>query len=107
LRPDQDIKIAFTGMRPGEKLYEEVNDVSEDTAPTAHEKIRIFIANGMPEGDMLTWLDTLREICESRDIGRLVVALKDVVPDYNPSTSLLKRIIRTGRFAASADAVRR
>ena len=28
----------------------------EDTAPTAHEKIRIFVGNGMPEGDMLTWL---------------------------------------------------
>ena len=106
LRPDQDIRIAFTGMRPGEKLYEELSDVYEDTAPTAHEKIRIFIGNGMPEGDMLTWLDTLREICESRDTGRLVVALKEIVLDYNPSANLLKRVIQTRQFAASAGAVR-
>jgi FlaA1/EpsC-like NDP-sugar epimerase len=93
LRPDEDIKIEFTGMRPGEKLYEELNSMLEGTVPTAHEKIRIFVGNGMPEGDMLTWLNTLRDICEARDTGRLVVALKEIVLDYSPSTDLLKRVI--------------
>ena len=37
-------------MRPGEKLYEELSTMIEDTAPTAHEKIRIYVGNGMPEG---------------------------------------------------------
>jgi len=100
LRPDEDIKIEFTGMRPGEKLYEELSTMLEDTAPTAHEKIRIYTGNGMPEGDMLAWLDCLREICETRDAGRLVVALKEIVLDYSPSTHLLKRVIETrGRYA--------
>jgi FlaA1/EpsC-like NDP-sugar epimerase len=93
LKPDDDIKIEFTGMRPGEKLYEELSTMLEDTVPTAHEKIRIFVGNGMPEGDMLAWLDYLREICQSRDTGRLVVALKEIVLDYSPSTHLLKRVI--------------
>jgi FlaA1/EpsC-like NDP-sugar epimerase len=97
LRPGEDIKIEFTGMRPGEKLYEELNTVFEDTAPTAHEKIRIFIGNGMPEGDMLGWLDALREICAARDAGRLVVALKEIVIDYSPSAHLLKRVIEPGK----------
>jgi FlaA1/EpsC-like NDP-sugar epimerase len=97
LRPDDDIKIEFSGMRPGEKLYEELNTVFEDTAPTAHEKIRIFIGNGMPEGDMLGWLDSLREICAARDAGRLVVALKEIVIDYSPSAHLLKRVIEPGK----------
>jgi FlaA1/EpsC-like NDP-sugar epimerase len=101
LRPDQDIKIQFTGMRPGEKLYEELNTMLEDTAPTAHEKIRIFIGNGMPEGDMLAWLDCLREICETRDAGHLVVALKEIVLDYSPSAHLLKRVIQRRPLAAS------
>ena len=102
LKPDEDIKIEFTGMRPGEKLYEELSTLLEDTAPTAHEKIRIFVGNGMPEGDMLTWLECLREICETRNAGRLVVALKEIVPDYSPSTHLLKRVIETrDRRAAS------
>jgi FlaA1/EpsC-like NDP-sugar epimerase len=94
LKPDQDIRIEFSGMRPGEKLFEELSTLLEDTIPTVHEKIRIFVGNGMPENDMLTWLDSLREICLARDTGRLVVALKEIVQDYNPSTHLLKRVIR-------------
>jgi FlaA1/EpsC-like NDP-sugar epimerase len=94
LRPDDDIKIEFTGTRPGEKLYEELSTLLEDTIPTGHEKVRIFVGNGLPESDMLTWLDSLRSICETRDTGRLVVALKEIVQDYSPSTDLLKRVIR-------------
>ena len=93
LKPDEDIRIEFTGMRPGEKIYEELSNILEDTAPTAHEKIRIYVGNGMPEGDMLAWLGTLRGICQTRDAGRLVVALKEIVPDYSPSSHLLKRVI--------------
>ena len=93
LRPDQDIKVEFTGVRPGEKLYEELNTMLENTVPTTHEKIRIFAGNGMPEGSMLDWLICLREICESRDAARLVIALKEIVVDYSPSATLLKRII--------------
>jgi hypothetical protein len=51
----------------------------------AHEKIRILVGNGMPEGDMLGWLDCLREICDARDTGRLVEALKEIVLDYSPA----------------------
>lgn len=94
LKPDEDIKIEFTGMRPGEKLYEELSTLLEDTIPTEHEKVRVFVGNGMPEDNMLTWLDSLRGICETRDTGRLVVALKEIVQDYSPSTDLLKRVIK-------------
>lgn len=92
LRPDEDIRIEFTGIRPGEKLYEELSCRLENTVPTKHDKIRIFVGNGVPEEDMRTWLGSLREICESRDTGRLVVALKELVPDYSASVDLLKRI---------------
>ncbi len=92
LRPEKDIKIEFTGMRPGEKLYEELSSLLENTVPTKHDKIRIFVGNGVPEEDMRTWLDSLREICEARDTGRLVVTLKELVPDYSASVDLLMRI---------------
>jgi FlaA1/EpsC-like NDP-sugar epimerase len=94
LMPDEDIKVEFTGMRPGEKLYEELNSLLEDTVPTEHEKIRIFMGDGMPERGIQGLLDSLHEICESRDTGRLVVALKETVLDYSPSTHLLKRVIK-------------
>ena len=93
-RPDVDIKIEFAGVRPGEKLYEELSTLLEDTVPTEHEKIRIFMGDGMLERDIQGWLDSLHEICETRDTGRLVVALKEIVLDYSPSTHLLKRVIK-------------
>jgi FlaA1/EpsC-like NDP-sugar epimerase len=103
LRPEEDIRIEFTGIRPGEKLYEELSTMLEDTVPTVHENVRIYVGNGMPERDMLTWLEDLREITESRDAGRLVLALKEMVFDYSPSTHLLKRILETqDRSAISA-----
>ena len=97
LKPDAEIKIEFSGLRPGEKLYEELNTMDEDTVPTAHEKIRIFTGNGMPEGDIDGWLDSLRAACETRDVGRLLVALKEIVLDYSPSVHLLKRAISMSR----------
>jgi FlaA1/EpsC-like NDP-sugar epimerase len=101
LRPEEDIKIVFTGIRPGEKLYEELSTLLEDTVPTTHEKVRLFMGNGMPEGDMLGWLRCLREICRDRNEGRLVVALKEIVFDYSPSAHLLKRVIGPRRASPS------
>jgi FlaA1/EpsC-like NDP-sugar epimerase len=94
LKPDEQIKIQFTGIRPGEKLYEELSSLLEDTVPTEHEKVRIFMGDGIPERDIQGWLDSLHEICVARDTGRLVVALKEIVLDYSPSTHLLKRVIK-------------
>jgi len=93
LRPDENIKIQFTGVRPGEKLYEELSTLLEDTVPTEHEKVRIFVGDGMRELDIQSWLDSLHFICETRDLGRMVVALKELVLDYSPSTYLLKQVI--------------
>jgi FlaA1/EpsC-like NDP-sugar epimerase len=104
LKPHEDIKIEFTGMRPGEKLYEELSTLLEDTAPTGHEKIRIYTGNGMPAGDIEMWLLCLREACETRDAGRLVVALKEIVLDYSPSAHLLRRVIPPRRSSAVATA---
>jgi FlaA1/EpsC-like NDP-sugar epimerase len=96
LRPEEDIEIEFTGIRPGEKLSEELGTMLEGTVPSKHDKIRIFVGNGLPEEDMRTWLESLREICAARDLGRLIVALKELVPDYSPSVHLLKRIMARG-----------
>lgn len=93
LKPEKDIKIQFTGMRPGEKLYEELSTLLENTIPTEHEKVRIFVGNGVPEGNIHRWLDELRDLCAARDTGRLMVVLKEVVLDYSPSAELLRRIV--------------
>lgn len=93
LKPDEDIRIEYTGMRPGEKLCEELSTLLEDTVPTNHSKIRIYTGNGLPHEDLETWLNSFREICRARDLGRLVMALKETVLDYNPSIDLLRRVL--------------
>jgi FlaA1/EpsC-like NDP-sugar epimerase len=102
LRPDEDIKIEFTGTRPGEKLYEEVNSMDEDTLPTRFEKIKIFTGNGLPSAGMEPHLEALRHICERRDVPGLVLTLKDLIPEYNPSVQLLRRIVDLPKTAVTA-----
>jgi len=93
LRPDQDIKLQYTGVRPGEKLYEELSTLLEDTLPTGHEKIRVFAGNGLPARSVQHYLDLLREACRARDLTGVILILKDAIPDYNPSAHLLRRIV--------------
>jgi FlaA1/EpsC-like NDP-sugar epimerase len=91
LRPDEDIRIEFTGVRPGEKLYEELHTFEESTATTSHEKIKIFIGPSLSYEEMSEKIETLRRICSSRDTTQLILLLKELVPEYNPSSDLLRR----------------
>lgn len=91
LRPDEDIRIEFTGVRPGEKLYEELHTFEESTATTSHEKIKIFIGPSLSYEEMSENIETLRRICSSRDTTQLILMLKELVPEYNPSSDLLRR----------------
>jgi FlaA1/EpsC-like NDP-sugar epimerase len=93
LRPNDDIKIEFTGVRPGEKLYEELNFVGEDMIPTLCEKIKIFTANGLPAAGIMPYLEALRHICRRRDVPDLVLTLKDLIPEYNPSAQILRQVV--------------
>ena len=102
LRPGVDIEIAFSGVRPGEKLYEELSSLMEDTVPTEQEKISIFKGPGLTQDEVDEWLGTLRRICRERELGELVIALKDLVPDYSPSSEMLHRAIGGGMPRAMA-----
>ena len=86
-------RIEFTGVRPGEKLYEELNFMEENTIPTSCEKIKIFAGNSLPSAGMESYLEQLRGICRRREVSSLVLTLKDLIPDYNPSTQLLRRVV--------------
>jgi FlaA1/EpsC-like NDP-sugar epimerase len=106
LRPDEDIKIKFTGVRPGEKLYEELNFEEENTLPTPYEKIKIFTGNSMPSVSMECYLETLRGICQRRELSDLVLTLKEMIPDYNPSAQLLRRLVDLPTLGREHRAVR-
>jgi FlaA1/EpsC-like NDP-sugar epimerase len=90
LRPDEDIRIKFIGVRPGEKLYEELSGYDENTTCTYHDKIKIFMGAGLPYQTMAMHLYRLRKACEKREMKDLVLCFKEIVPDYNPSSEILK-----------------
>jgi len=85
LEPDRDIKIVVTGMRPGEKLYEELFRDDEVRKDTGHQDI--FAA--MPkEADIAIARDKVRELkalCSSPDSGHLLEAIRELVPTYQPA----------------------
>jgi FlaA1/EpsC-like NDP-sugar epimerase len=93
LRPDEDIRIEFTGIRPGEKLYEELRTFEESSLPTRHEKVKIFAGPSLAYGEMTGPLETLRQICARRDVTQLILQLKEIVPEYNPSSRVLQRAL--------------
>jgi FlaA1/EpsC-like NDP-sugar epimerase len=96
LRPDKDIRIAYSGLRPGEKLCEELNLADEQTVPTGHEKIKAFAGACLPFEQAIKHLAALRKACEIRDLRALMSELKDMVPDYGPSQELLQKVSEPG-----------
>jgi len=107
LRPDEDIRIEFTGIRPGEKLYEELHTFEESTLPTRHEKVKIFAGPSLVYDGMRGPLEALRQICAVRDVTQLILQLKEIVPEYNPSAHVLQRALirRTPREEKRARAL--
>ncbi len=93
LRPQEDIGLQFTGIRPGEKLYEELSCTDESTLPTFHEKIQIYSGPVLAGEEMQRVLNTIRRYCAERDARKLFLELKKVVPDYNPSGDVLSRLL--------------
>jgi FlaA1/EpsC-like NDP-sugar epimerase len=93
LRPDEDIQIEFSGIRPGEKLYEELHTFRESTLPTRHEKIKIFVGPSLGFEEMREFLERLRHICAVRAVSELILQLKEIVPEYNPSSHVLRRAL--------------
>jgi FlaA1/EpsC-like NDP-sugar epimerase len=91
LQPDRDIKIEFTGPRPGEKLFEELNLLDEHLVPTSHAQIRSYVSPYDADvRQVKAYLQQLQQIVNSQDIARLVLMLKEMIPDYNPGSELLK-----------------
>ncbi len=89
LKPDVDVRIQFTGIRPGEKLFEELSAIEENTIATSHPQIRVF-AGSLAGAD----LSSLERAVRVRDAAGVVLALKEIVPDYNPSGFVLNKVLR-------------
>ena len=80
--PDKDIKIEYTGLRPGEKLYEEVLATEENTLPTVHERIRIAKVRQYDYAEACTAVDKLETLSREVEIPEMVKLMKRTVPEF-------------------------
>ena len=88
LIPNQDIAIEFSGLRPGEKLYEELLNDSENTLPTHHEKIMIAQTREYHFETISKHIEELIELsCQYHD-RQVVVKMKEIVPEFKSKNSI-------------------
>jgi len=86
--PDKDIQIRITGLRPGEKLYEELITEGEGIVPTPYDKIMVLKSNGHYNG--LSYKDLERGIMDllllavKNDVEGIKKKLREMVPEYTP-----------------------
>lgn len=85
--PDEDIRIVYTGLRPGEKLYEEVLSDEENTLPTCHERIRIARVREYSYEQAVQDLTQLKLYVKAVDAPSLVKMMKEIVPEYISNNS--------------------
>jgi len=99
-RPEIDIKIEFLGMRPGEKLFEELRTGAENVLPTHHKKIFIWQSRTCTQEEIAQVLEKLRAVSDSQQPERIQQVLKSIIPEYEPSVPPAQR----GRPVAGAPA---
>lgn len=87
LKEGEDIKIEYTGLRPGEKLYEEVLSNSENTLPTPHDKIRIAQVREYDYHEACRVVSRLEELSREVNVPDTVRLMKQIVPEYKSQNS--------------------
>ncbi|MBR5076794.1 MAG: polysaccharide biosynthesis protein [Bacteroidales bacterium] len=85
--PDKDIEIVYTGLRPGEKLYEEVLSNKENTDATTHDRIRIARVREYDYADAVKAVDELEALSREVRIPEMVKLMKEIVPEYISNNS--------------------
>ncbi len=92
LRPNIDIKITEIGLRPGEKLYEELLNDKEKTIPTENEKIMIAKVRTYDYNDVCNHIDGIIYYATKNKIHDMVLAMKEFVPEYKSNHSEFEEI---------------
>lgn len=90
--PDEDIKIEYTGLRPGEKLYEEVLATAENTLPTFHDRIKISKVREYEYTDAENVINELTKLARDVNIPDMVKLMKKTVPEYKSENSKFKEL---------------
>jgi len=92
LRVDKDIEIRYTGLRPGEKLYEELLNNDENTLPTHHPKILVAEVNTPSYAYMEVATNELNLLLSSGDNNSIVAKIKEMIPEYKSNNSVFETL---------------
>ncbi len=87
-----DVKIEFTGLRHGEKLYEELLNVKELTKPAYHDKIMIATVREYDNDEVIERIQNLIEMSYTYDQMKIVAAMKDIVPEFVSKNSCFEAL---------------
>lgn len=85
--PEKDIPIEFIGLRPGEKLFEELITEGEGIVPTSHEKIMVLKGGTCDKDALNRKIDELRALAYDQDGEAIKELLKEIVPEYKPANN--------------------
>ena len=90
--PGKDIEITYTGLRPGEKLYEELLNQKETTLPTSHQKILVAKVREYDFDSVATQIQTLIAEAHTGKVFPVVKQMKDIVPEFKSKNSVYEQL---------------
>ena len=88
----KDIQVQFSGLRPGEKLYEELLNNQENTLPTHHKKIMIAKVREYIYNDIKIQIDELIALFNAQNNMQIVAKMKEIIPEYNSNNSIFESL---------------
>lgn len=92
LKLGEDIQVQFTGLRPGEKLYEELLNVKENTIPTKHPRIMVAKVREYELAEVQLLIEQFYGLLESNDNFKIVAHMKAIVPEFKSMNSIYEQL---------------
>ncbi|PXY03002.1 polysaccharide biosynthesis protein [Marinifilum breve] len=92
LKLGEDIQVQFTGLRPGEKLYEELLNVKENTVPTKHPRIMVAKVREYELAEVQLLIEQFYELLDSNDNFKIVAHMKAIVPEFKSMNSIYEQL---------------
>lgn len=92
LKVDEDIEIVYTGLRPGEKLFEELLHEGEVLSDTSHDKLFLARSRQVEWQNLITLLESLSKAAVSRDVGRLIDVMHKIVPEFHQQEQRIDKV---------------